>query len=833
MKITRLWPALLMLIIASAPIVGFEAGAQEFRYRHSLPNAGGETAWSPDGTMLATTWGKNVSVINVVDGSILMRLIGHASIVSSLGWSPDGSRIATGALDRTVRIWDVGSGTDLLNINVPDAISSVAWSPDGRHIAASHGNMVTILEAADGTRAAEFEENATVIFSLAWSPDGSRLAAAGAPAFLQLYDMANYTRAMGFLQLTSSVQSLAWSPDGSRIVTGSEKAVRIWNSWTAELERTLASAETKFSPTVAWSPDGAKIAACLETSRTPIWNSTTGKVVQTIASYGTGMSFSPDGGQIAINSGFTVYIYGLSGGLLLRTFAGHSDSVNSLSWSPDGKWLATGSNDNTVKMWDFSSGEERSTFTGHGGVVRWVRWSPDGTRIASAADGGGIIIWDPHTLVEEESLNGSFPFSWSPDGRFLASSGPGNGTILIWDVASGVIERQFCAGEGIMTFLSWSPDGERLAASSLKVEEEAHHGPGQKRTDSVVSLWDADDGTQLGNISGNGRKAASPIAWSPDGEALAISTSDYDISIVDPVNLSIIQRAGYIPYAKTIAWCSDGKKLAFSLVYQISVWNISMMGPSLSFGESGQGTTVNTMAWSPTGALLATGSEDGLVKIWGPIGENPQLHLNISASSESTWAGERTELSMAVTDGSGAPVEGTLVVISSSEGEISAVTESGGGMYRARFTAPEVRSNTTIVISASARKSGFVPAWSAVSVDVRQNRPPVITVMSFTDTRASNTSMSIRLFAEAYDPEGMPLDFSWSVDGAALSREEMFTAELSPGGHNIVLVVSDGHGNDTGSFSIVARTQPLPPAAPPAVPAPAVGASITIVVSLS
>jgi WD40 repeat protein len=351
----------------------------------AFPDASHGWAVGARGTMLATSSGKNVSILNVADGSVLKHLVGHASWVSSLSWSPDGTRLVSGAMDKTVRIWDVFGEADLLNINLPDTVNSVAWSPDGKLIAAAHGNVVTVWDVAASAKAADYEENATSIYSVAWSPDGTRLAAAGARNFVQIYDMVNGTRALSLSQLTADVHSLAWSPDGARLVTGSEKSVKIWNAWSGDLLMTLASVDNHCNHAVSWSPDGATIAACLETSRTPIWNSTTGKVVQTIPQYGESLAYSPDGKHIAIVTGKTVYIYGSTGGLLQKTLIGHSDSVYSVSWSPDGKRLATASGDNTVKIWNVSSGEEVATFRGHGDIVRAVRWSPDGTRIASAA----------------------------------------------------------------------------------------------------------------------------------------------------------------------------------------------------------------------------------------------------------------------------------------------------------------------------------------------------------------------------------------------------------------------------------------------------------------
>jgi WD40 repeat protein/DNA-binding MarR family transcriptional regulator len=821
MQSPRLWPALLIFILASGSILGFLAGAQEMHYQCALPNAGGDAAWSPDGTMLATSSGKNVSILNVADGSVLKRLVGHAFFVSSLSWSPDGTRLASGALDRTVRIWDVESESDLLNINLPDAIDSVAWSPDGSFIAASHGNVVTVWDVAASAKAADFEENATSIRSVAWSPDGTRLAAAGAPNFFVVYDMANLTRALRFTQLNSNVHSLAWSPDGGRLVTGSEKSVKIWNAWSGDLLKTLASVDNRLDHAVAWSPDGGRIAACLEIepSRTPIWNSTTGKLVQTIFRYGTSLAFSPDGGQLAIGTGNTVYIYGFTGGLLQKTLTGHSDSVNSVSWSPDGRKLATASADTTVRIWNVSSGEELSTFSGHGEAVRSVRWSPDGTRIASADDGGGTIIWDPESNMELETLNGSYPVAWSPDGRFLATSGAVNGSVLLWDVAGGYIIKEIHTGSDEVGHITWSPDGQILATSSYG-----------KKTGGMVCLWDVDTGTELRNISEKGRWAASPIAWSPDGKVLALSISNFDISIVDPGNLSVVNRVGFSS-ARTLAWCPDGKKIAYSL-YDISIWNTSMPGPCLTFGEPGQGTTINAMAWSPLGALLATGVDNGNVMIWGPIGELPQLQISISTSAGKTWSGDTIGLTINVTDGLGAPVEAALVVLSSSEGELSPVTEAGKGTYDADFTSPDVNDNVSIIISASARKSGFVPAWATVAVLVQENQPPRILVMSVKDMKAVKSSVAARLSVMAMDPDGDPLSYEWREGSAILSGESDFLATFSPGNHEIVLAVSDGHSLTTQAMNLPFEPQTEPPAESPSVPVPVVAASVTVTVGL-
>jgi len=229
--------------------------------------------------------------------------------------------------------------------------------------------------------------------------------------------------------------------------------------------------------------------------------------------------YSPDGRYLASGSGDkNIKIWEVATGKQLRTLTGHSDTVSSVLYSPDGRYLASGSNDKNIKIWEVATGKQLRTLTGHYGEVYSVIYSPDGRYLASGSWDKNIKIWEVATGKQLRTLTGhSSPVLsvvYSPDGRYLAS-GTGDKNTKIWEVATGKKLRTLTGHSNVVWSVVYSPDGRYLASGSW---------------DKTTKIWEVATGKKLRTLTGHSNVVWS-VVYSPDGRYLASGSGDKTIKI--------------------------------------------------------------------------------------------------------------------------------------------------------------------------------------------------------------------------------------------------------------------------------------------------------------
>ncbi|MBW4450955.1 MAG: serine/threonine protein kinase [Spirirestis rafaelensis WJT71-NPBG6] len=288
---------------------------------------------------------------------------------------------------------------------------------------------------------------------------------------------------------------------------------------------------------------------------------------------------------------------------LVHTVKGHSNSVQSVTISPDGKTLASGSSDSTIKLWNLATLQEIRTLKGHSDWVRSVSISPYGSTLASGSDDNTIKLWNLATGQEIRTLKGHFyqvhSVAISPDGQTLASGSRDN-TIKLWNLATLQEIRTLNEHRDSVYSVAISPDGMTLVSGSA---------------DNTIKLWNLATGGQIDTLKGHSDSVYS-VAISPDGMTLASGSADNTIKLWNLTTKQEIRTLyGHLNSVWSVVINPDGMTLASgSSDNSIKLWNLATEKEICTL--HGHSSSVYSVAFSPDGMTLASGSADKTIKIW-------------------------------------------------------------------------------------------------------------------------------------------------------------------------------------------------------------------------
>lgn len=285
--------------------------------------------------------------------------------VSYVAVNSDGTLIATGDSCTGIMIWNSKTGAKVLQISSEDAygvrvIGPIAFSPEGNTVAIVSGTKVRVFDSTNGKVQWEIPETSSAATDITFSPDGRLVAVAYARKFAKLWDVSTRKEFLSLEGHSGRVLSIAMSPDGKWIATGSQdKTIKLWDAATGKEKYTLAG-HRGFVLGLSFDPKGRFLTSIAGNGdRTVrIWDIDAGKqfsVIEAPVEGLTKVSYSPDGKVLTTSGGKDVILWQVPGEQLLGFLKGHTSNVNSLAFAPDGSWLASGSDDGTVKIWNLST----------------------------------------------------------------------------------------------------------------------------------------------------------------------------------------------------------------------------------------------------------------------------------------------------------------------------------------------------------------------------------------------------------------------------------------------------------------------------------------------
>ena len=289
-------------------------------------------------------------------------------------------------------------------------------------------------------------------------------------------------------------------------------------------------------------------------------------------------------------------------GTTLRSFKGHTNWITSVTWSPNGERVASGSSDGTVQLWDLEKGSSPlRIYRGHKSAVTDVGWSPDGSCIVSSSSDGTVQLWETttghrlHTYGQHKDE--VLAAVWTPDGRRIVSAACE--TVHVWDASSGT--RQTLYRRHDVCVVAWSPDGEHIASASYDATVQVR----EVATDNVVLTYHSS--------SGGGVYA---LAWSPDSKYIASASYDKTVQVREVATRSLLLTyQGHLDGVFALAWSPDGTRIASGGDDKaVRIWQYKDGNTLSTYCAHAQG--VRCLAWSPDGQYIASGGVDNLLYVW-------------------------------------------------------------------------------------------------------------------------------------------------------------------------------------------------------------------------
>lgn len=562
---------------------------------------------------------------------------GHTDSIRAVVFTPDNTLVATGGADNRILLWNAVTGEITRQLQGHNgAIRSLAFSSDGRWLLSGANDNVAILwDMTTGQTTARFYGHNAAVNSVAFMPDGQHVVTGGGDGTARIWDIVTRKQMAVLRQHTAAVTSVAVSSDGGRILTGSEdRTVILWDTATKAALHVYTS-HTDGITAVAFLPTGRFFVSASKDVTAILWDvdRPEQEVRQFIGHTDQILSIniSTDGRYLVTGSADrTARLWDIQSGLLWRVYTGPTAAITGVDFSSDRRQLAVTSADRTVRIWEVNLEQRSRQFIGHAAQVTSVNVSSDGKTLMSTSIDRSIRLWDMATLKQTRRI-GIVP-SEVYDAALLKDDtrlvvGYADSVVRLIDVYSSTVLTEYKGHQGAVFAVALSPDEMHIASAS---------------EDGTVRVWNLASGqTELIIPNRNGERGGpvNSVAFSPDGTRLLTAGDEGSVRLWDSATGQLIRdfdpskfsgpvlMAIFSPDGMSILSASSGNDTT------VRLWKIDGT-PIREF--VGHTTRVTSLAFSPDGQRIVTGSEDATARVWD-VATGNQLR-QFAGHTSSIWS---------------------------------------------------------------------------------------------------------------------------------------------------------------------------------------------------
>jgi WD40 repeat protein len=302
------------------------------------------------------------------------------------------------------------------------------------------------------------------------------------------------------------------------------------------------------------------------------------------------------------------------------------DYVNSLAWSPDGKWLAAASVSGPITIFAGKSGQVLHVLDGHDFGTCEVGWNASGTTLASVGQDGHVRLWDPETGQERFKLPGGASWvehlAWSPEGDLLATTA--GRKLCLWNGANGQLLQDYPDQSSTISDVSWQPGKQVLTSTAY----------------GSITFWQPDRNEPIRSLEWKGSILV--MAWSPDGNYIATGDQDATVHFWITRTGQDLQMHGYPTKVRELSWDGTSRYLATGGSPTVTIWDCSGKGPegSKPIELKGHTTLLSALAFQHRGKLIASASTNGTLMFWQiDKPKRPLVQASLgSGISQLTWS---------------------------------------------------------------------------------------------------------------------------------------------------------------------------------------------------